>query len=90
MNDGSDLAIIGGSGKLPMIIKSSHEKAIYITFDNSKKPLENWVINCEFEKLGVLFDTLKSNRISRVVMAGAISRPHFDLWFFIRISFKRY
>ena len=78
MNDGSDLAIIGGSGKLPMIIKNSYKKAIYITFDNSENALENCVINCEFEKLGVLFDTLKSNRISRVVMAGAISRPHFD------------
>ena len=51
MNDGSDLAIIGGSGKLPMIIKNSYKKAIFITFDNSKNALENWVINCEFEKI---------------------------------------
>ena len=78
MTDGSDLAIISGSGELPMIIKSFYKKALYITFNNSKKALENCGVNCEFEKLGLLFDTLKNNGVSRVVMAGAVSRPHLD------------
>ena len=35
-------------------------------------------MNCQFEKLGFLFDSLKQNGVRRVVMAGAISRPQFD------------
>ena len=78
MDDGSDLAIISGSGKLPLLIKKLYKKAIYITFVNSKKTIENKVVNCQFEKLGFLFESLKENGIRRVVMAGAISRPQFD------------
>ena len=78
MDDGSDLAIISGSGKLPLLIKKFYKQAIYITFANSKKTTENKVVNCQFEKLGFLFDSLKENGIRRVVMAGAISRPQFD------------
>ncbi len=78
MDDGSDLAIISGSGKLPLIIKNFYKKATVIAFNNSNAIFENKVINCEFEKLGFLFDSLKQNGIRRVVMAGAISRPQFD------------
>ena len=78
MDDGSDLAILSGSGKLPLLIKKFYKQAIYITFANSKKTTENKVVNCQFEKLGFLFDSLKENGIRRVVMAGAISRPQFD------------
>ena len=78
MDDGSDLAIISGSGKLPLLIKKLYKQAIYITFANSKKTTENKVVNCQFEKLGFLFDSLKENGIRRVVMAGSISRPQFD------------
>ncbi len=78
MDDGSDLAIISGSGKLPLIIKNFYKKATVIAFNNSNTIVENKVINCEFEKLGFLFDSLKQNGIRRVVMAGAISRPQFD------------
>ena len=78
MNDGSDLAIISGSGKLPLLIKKSFKKATYITFNKSAKiPLDN-VIICEFEKLGFLFESLKKNGIRRIVMAGAINRPQFE------------
>ena len=78
MNDGSDLAIISGSGKLPLLIKKSFKKATYITFNKSEKiPVDN-VLECEFEKLGSLFENLKKNNISRIVMAGAISRPQFE------------
>ncbi len=78
MDSGEDLAIIGGSGELPLIIKKQYKKATFITFNNSNTIVENKVINCEFEKLGFLFDSLKQNGIRRVVMAGAIARPHFD------------
>ena len=78
MDDGFDLAIISGSGELPLIIKNQYKKAIFITFNNANTIFENRVIYCEFEKLGSLFDSLKQNSIRRVVMAGAIARPQFD------------
>ena len=78
MDDGFDLAIISGSGELPLIIKNQYKNATLITFNNSISNFSNKVINCEFEKLGFLFDSLKQNGIRRVVMAGAIARPQFD------------
>ena len=59
MDDGSDLAIISGSGKLPLLLKNAYKKAIDVTFTNSEKATENKVIKCQFEKLGFLFDSLK-------------------------------
>ena len=56
MDDGSDLAIISGAGKLPLLIKKLYKKAIYITFVDSKQKTKNKVVNCQFEKLGFLFD----------------------------------
>ena len=78
MNDGSDLAIIGGSGKLPLLIKKTFKKATYITFSDPEKIPVNNVVKCEFEKLGYLFESLKKNGINRIVMAGAISRPQLE------------
>ena len=78
MDDGSDLAIISGSGELPLIIKNLYKKATFITFNNSNTIGENKAVNCEFEKLGFLFDSLKQNEIRRVVMAGAMARPQLD------------
>ena len=78
MDDGIDLAIISGSGELPLIIKKQYKKATFITFNYSNTIIENKVINCEFEKLGFLFDSLKQNGIRRVVMAGAMAPPQFD------------
>ena len=78
MDNGSDLAIISGSGKLPEIISSFYSKSIRIVFSESETIQASQVVTCEFEKLGFLFDTLKKSGIKRVVMAGAISRPKFD------------
>jgi DUF1009 family protein len=78
MDDGSDLAIISGSGKLPLLIKNTYRNAINFSFTDPEKEIENKVVKCEFERLGFLFDSLKKNRIRRVVMAGAINRPQFD------------
>ena len=44
-DDGSDLAIISGSGDLPLIIKNFYPKAIYITFTESCTLVENKLIN---------------------------------------------
>ena len=58
MDEGSDLAIISGSGKLPLIIKNYYKKALIITFNNLNTVSEYQFINCEFEKLGFLFESL--------------------------------
>ena len=78
MDDGSDLAIISGSGKLPLLLKNAYKKAIDVTFTNSEKATENKIIKCQFEKFAFHFDSLTKNRIRRIVMAGAINRPQFD------------
>ena len=78
MDSGEDLAIIGGSGELPLIIKSCFRKAVSIFFNKSKIVADEQVIYCEFEKLGLLFEKLNQNGIRRVVMAGAITRPQFQ------------
>ena len=78
MDSGEDLAIIGGSGELPLIIKSCFRKAVSIFFNKSKQVADEQVIYCEFEKLGLLFEKLNQNGIRRVVMAGAITRPQFQ------------
>ena len=78
MDDGSDLAIISGSGKLPLLIKESFKKATYVIFNSSEKISDKNVIKCEYEKLGFLFEILKKNGISRIVMAGAVTRPELE------------
>ena len=78
MDNGADLAVISGSGELPLLIKKLYKKAIFITFNSSSTVKEDGVFNCEFEKLGFLFKCLSQNGIRRVVMAGAIARPQFN------------
>ena len=78
MDVGADLAVISGSGKLPLLIKKIYKEALSLTFSSSEDITENKVVKFEFEKLGFLFDFLKKNGVRRVVMAGAISRPEFD------------
>ena len=79
MDGGADLAVISGSGELPLLIKKTFKEALTITFMASEETLENKVAKFEFEKLGSLFDLLKNNGVRRVVMAGAIHRPEFNL-----------
>lgn len=78
MDGGADLAIISGSGKLPMLIKKFYKEALTITFTGSDEETKNEAPKFEFEKLGFLFDFLKKNGVRRVVMAGCINRPVFD------------
>ena len=54
MDDGSDLAIISGSGKLPSLIKNTYKNATNFSFTDPEKETENKVVKCEFERLGFL------------------------------------
>ena len=78
MNKGSDLAIICGSGRLPEIIKEHYSGATCVVFDRNNDKFTNKVIFQDFEKLGNLLNRLKDSGVTRLVMAGAISRPKFD------------
>ena len=46
MDDGSDLAIISGSGKLPLLIKNTYKNATNFSFTDPEKeteiPHQNW------------------------------------------------
>ena len=44
MDEGVDLAVISGSGELPLIIQNLYTKATFITFDNSNTIFENKVV----------------------------------------------
>ena len=78
MDGGADLAVLSGSGKLPLLVKKCYKEALSITFNGLEEITENNVVKFEFEKLGSLFDLLEKNGVRRVVMAGAINRPEFD------------
>ena len=51
MDVGADLAVISGSGKLPLLIKKFYKEALSLTFSGSKDITENKVVKFEFEKL---------------------------------------
>ena len=48
MDEGADLAVISGSGKLPLLIKKSYKKALSITFTDLKETTEDKVVKFDF------------------------------------------
>lgn len=80
------MAIISGSGSLPMILsqKMLQENVEHcIVFFTSFPP--NWIsgklkiIKADIEKIGNLFTQLRSNNVDSVVFAGALDRPNLRL-----------
>lgn len=72
----ADLAILAGSGALPVALAAQHPEALVITFEGVAAE----VVGCvhRFECLGAVFDHLAAEGVSRVVMAGAMARPPLD------------
>ena len=54
MDGGADLAVLSGSGKLPLLVKKCYKEALSITFNGLEEITENNVVKFEFEKLGSL------------------------------------
>lgn len=72
------LAILSGSGDLPQRLCDVHRDAIAISFAGVSHALHSTPQEHAFEKMGTLFEALKAQGVSEVVMAGAMSRPPLD------------
>jgi len=71
------LAILAGSGALPVALALAAPKAICITFAGVSHALSQSHEH-QFEKLGSLFADLKTMGVTKVVFGGSMSRPPLD------------
>ncbi|WP_085308976.1 LpxI family protein [Planktotalea arctica] len=72
------LAILAGGGNLPRRLAALCPDAVQITFKGVTHGLGGSAQEQSYEKMGALFAALKSQGVSEVVMAGAMSRPDLD------------
>ncbi len=73
----SRLAIMAGSGQLPVLIAAEFPDTFKVAFEGMDTDVRPDASFC-FEHLGGLFERLRSEGVERVVMAGAMSRPQLD------------
>lgn len=73
-----DLAIIAGAGQLPVALAKAHPQAMKFVFQGMAHNMGTAVIEHSFNALGALFQDLKAQGVSRVVLAGGMSRPNLD------------
>jgi DUF1009 family protein len=72
------LAILAGSGALPVALAAACPDALRVVFDGVAHALGPPTHAHRFERLGALFDWLRDQGVDRVVLAGAMARPRFD------------
>ncbi|CUJ23646.1 LpxI family protein [Cognatishimia activa] len=72
------LAIISAKGLLPVELARAVPDALVVTLKGVDHDQTGPVHEHQFEKLGALFVDLKSEGVSEVVFAGAMSRPALD------------
>lgn len=72
------LAIISAKGLLPVELARAVPDALIVTLKGVDHDQSGPVHEHQFEKLGALFVDLKSEGVSEVVFAGAMSRPKLD------------
>ncbi|MBT9383185.1 UDP-2,3-diacylglucosamine diphosphatase LpxI [Pseudooceanicola sp. CBS1P-1] len=74
------LGIIAGGGALPLLLAQVAPDALMLAAEGTACGLpEAALTRFRFEKMGGLFETLRAGGVTRVVMAGAIDRPKFDI-----------
>lgn len=71
----SDLAIIAGSGQLPVELAKAYPNAVCCVLEGAEHGLSSPVQTFSFNKLGTMFEVLQRTGIKRVVLAGGMSRP---------------
>lgn len=71
------LAILGGAGRLPVLVQAHHPDALAIGFEGMPTELAG-ARTVAFEKMGGLFDLLAAEGVSQVCMVGGLSRPALD------------
>ena len=72
------LALIACAGGLPLEIARAHPEAMVITLEGVPSALEDRGERHRLEKIGALFDALKTAGVGRVVFAGSVARPALD------------
>lgn len=72
------LAILAGDGALPVELAAAHPDALCVTFEGVAHQLTNAAESHRFERLGEMFEALKAQGVTRIVMAGSMSRPPLD------------
>ena len=72
------LAILAGNGVLPVEIAAAYPDAVKVIFNGVPHQLRGNLRTHAFEKLGGLFEDLISLGVTRVVMAGSMTRPPLD------------
>lgn len=72
------LAILSGSGSLPVMLAEAYPEATRVVFHGVEHEMQPQLSEHRFEKLASLFEDLKSRGVTRVVLAGAMSRPALD------------
>ena len=71
------LAIIAGSGALPVGLAEAHPEAVLVSLAGMAHDLPQ-TREHQFEKLGGLFAELKAQGVQEVAFAGGMSRPDLD------------
>ena len=72
------LAILSGGGGLPVMIAAAHPQAIRVVFQGVDHAMQPPLAEHRFEKMGALFDDLRAQGVTEVVLAGAMARPPLD------------
>ena len=73
------LAIIAGQGALPLMIADANPEAVFVHFGGLASDLPaNESLLVSLERLGELFDLLRSAGTTDVVFAGGLPRPELD------------
>ena len=75
----ADIAILAGSGSLPVAVHQALPEA-WTSHSKGSCPISasNQTISARFEKLGSLFNDLRAKGVTRLVLAGAMARPQLD------------
>lgn len=71
------LAILAGSGGLPVALANAAPDAYCVSFAGVPTDLDHAHVH-QFEKLGALFEDLRSNGVTQVSFGGSMSRPPLD------------
>lgn len=74
----SRLAILAGAGRLPVELAAAAPDALRIGFEDVATELDGPVERHRFEALGGLFESLRDQGVTQVVLAGSMARPPLD------------
>lgn len=71
------LAIIAGTGELPLQIAAANPDALFVTIKGVEVSVPDGLthVAASYEKLGALFKAMRAAGVSRVVFAGKVDRP---------------